>query len=56
MPIPITTIGTKASEYAFLLHFEFAKTEIERLNTLILGDENSSGRNEATHVGISSIS
>ena len=53
MPIPITTIGTKASQTCISTPLlEFAKTEIERLNTLILGDENSSGRNEATHVGI----
>ena len=35
---------------------EFAKAEIERLSTLFLGDENSSGRNEAIMLGSDSIS
>ena len=53
MAIPITAIATNVSESSIVNPLvEFAKNEIERLKILSMGDENSSGRKEPTHVGI----
>ncbi|MDE0953313.1 MAG: hypothetical protein OR994_01415 [Candidatus Poseidoniales archaeon] len=53
MAIPITAIATKASESSLVNPLiEFATNEIKRLKILSLGDENSSGRADPTHVGV----